>query len=87
MTLPANIKKTGENIELTGHTDNTGTEESNMDLGMRRAKAIQNILIAKGVDKNLISIESKGETKPVATNDTEAGRHQNRRVELRLIKQ
>ena len=85
--LAANIKKTGEKIHLTGHTDNTGTEESNMDLGLRRAKAVQNILIAKGVDKSLISFESKGESQPVATNDTEAGRHQNRRVELKLVKQ
>ncbi len=84
--LAANIKNTGEKIHLTGHTDNTGTDASNMDLGMRRAKAIQNILLAKGVDKSLITIESKGESQPVATNDTEAGRHQNRRVELKLIK-
>ena len=84
--LAANIKKTGEKIQLTGHTDNTGNEASNLDLGLRRAKAIQNILVSKGVDKSLITIESKGETQPVATNDTEGGRHQNRRVELRLIK-
>ncbi len=85
--LAANIKLTGERIQLMGHTDNTGNEASNLDLGLRRAKAIQNILISKGVDKSLITIESKGETQPVATNDTESGRHQNRRVELRLIKQ
>ena len=72
---------------MTGHTDNTGNEASNLDLGLRRAKAIQNILIARGVDKNLITIESKGESQPVATNDSEAGRHQNRRVELKLTKQ
>lgn len=85
--LAANIQKTGEKIALTGHTDNTGSDESNMDLGLRRAKAIMNILTSKGVDKNIITVESKGETMPVATNDSEAGRHQNRRVELRLIKQ
>ncbi len=85
--LAANIKLTGEKILLTGHTDNTGTDASNLDLGLRRAKAIQNILTSKGVDKSLITVESKGETQPVATNDTDQGRHQNRRVELRLIKQ
>ena len=84
--LAANIKNTGEKILLTGHTDNTGNEASNLDLGLRRAKAVQNILIARGVDPSLITIESKGETQPVATNDTEKGRHQNRRVELRLTK-
>ncbi len=82
-----NIKTTGEKIHLTGHTDNTGNETSNQNLGLRRAMAIQNILVSKGVDKSLITSESKGQTQPVATNETEAGRHQNRRVELRLIKQ
>jgi OmpA-OmpF porin, OOP family len=85
--VAANIKISGEKIKLTGHTDNTGNETANHELGLRRATAIKNILISKGVDKNLISIESKGESQPVATNDTDSGRHQNRRVELRLIKQ
>ncbi len=85
--LAANIKITGEKILLTGHTDNTGSEESNLTLGMGRAQAIRDILISKGIDKNIITVESKGESDPVTTNETEAGKHQNRRVELRLIKQ
>ncbi len=85
--VAANIKTTGEKIHLTGHTDNTGNKAANQNLGLQRAKAIQNILLSKGVDKSLISSESKGQSQPVATNETEAGRHQNRRVELRLIKQ
>ena len=84
--LAANIEKTGEKILLTGHTDNTGSEESNQTLGLARAQSVKDILISKGIDKSLISIESKGQSQPVATNESDAGRHQNRRVELRLTK-
>jgi len=85
--LAERVKETGESIRLTGHTDNSGTPEYNMDLGMRRAQQIQNILIGHGVPTNLITVESKGETQAVAPNTTPAGMHENRRVEVRLIKE
>jgi outer membrane protein OmpA-like peptidoglycan-associated protein len=85
--LAGRVKETGESVQLTGHTDNSGAPDYNMDLGMRRAEQIKNILLQKGVPANLVSTESKGETQAVAPNTTEQGRHENRRVEVRLIKQ
>ena len=72
-------------ILLTGHTDNSGDSEYNMDLGLRRAQHIKNILSQKGFPVDRISIESRGETQPVASNNTGEGRHENRRVEVRLL--
>jgi OmpA-OmpF porin, OOP family len=85
--LGERIKQTGENVSLTGHTDNTGSEEYNLELGLDRVKGIQNLLVANGVPKSQIQIDSKGESQPVDTNETEEGRHNNRRVEVRLNKQ
>lgn len=73
-----------QKVSLTGHTDNVGEDESNRKLGERRAMAIRDFLIKKGANKDQITIDSKGETQPVASNDTEEGRHDNRRVEVRL---
>lgn len=84
--LAERIKETGEAVQLTGHTDDSGTPEYNMDLGMRRAQQIQAILLEKGVASNQVSVKSMGENQAVAPNATEAGRHENRRVEVRLIK-
>lgn len=85
--LADRVKETGESVRLTGHTDNTGAPDYNMDLGMRRAEQIKSILLEKGIPATQVSTESKGETQAVAPNTTEAGRHENRRVEVRLIKQ
>ncbi|MCB0551911.1 MAG: OmpA family protein [Phaeodactylibacter sp.] len=84
--LAERVKKTGEKITLTGHTDNSGSEEFNIKLGQGRANGIRNLLVKKGVPAALITVSSKGESQPVASNDTEAGQRENRRVELRLIK-
>ena len=73
-------------MRLTGHTDNIGSDASNKVLGQRRADIIKNYLIQKGVDASKIQTSSQGESAPVATNDTENGRAQNRRVELQIIK-
>ncbi|MCB0640041.1 MAG: OmpA family protein [Phaeodactylibacter sp.] len=85
--LAAHVKTTGEKIRLTGHTDNTGGEDYNYQLGLDRAKAMYSILIEKGVPANQISVDSKGKTQAVASNGTEAGKAENRRVEVRLLKQ
>jgi OmpA-OmpF porin, OOP family len=80
------VKQSGEKINLIGHTDNKGSTEFNEGLGTQRANAIRDILLRNGVPRGQISVVSKGETQPVATNDSEEGRHQNRRVELNIIK-
>lgn len=85
--LAARLKEnTNEKVSLTGHTDNVGEADENMKLGARRAGAIKDILVKSGVNANQITTDSKGEAQPVASNDTEEGRHDNRRVEVRLIK-
>lgn len=84
--LAKQVKDSGQKISITGHTDSKGDADINMNLGLRRAKEIRDILVSKGVNAALISTDSKGETQPVDTNDTEAGRHNNRRAEVRLIK-
>lgn len=84
--LAVRVQQTGERINLTGHTDNIGSDEYNDDLGIRRARAIRNLLVARGVPETQISLASRGETDPVDTNTTEDGRSNNRRVEIRLLK-
>jgi OOP family OmpA-OmpF porin len=69
-------------VELQGHCDNVGTAEYNMDLSMRRARAVKNYLIGKGILQNRLATEGFGFTRPVALNGTEAGRALNRRVEI-----
>lgn len=84
--LAERLQQTGERVRLVGHTDNVGGEEANMLLSERRAKVIRDILLSKGVDQGQITTEAEGETQPVASNETEAGRYDNRRVEIFLIK-
>ncbi len=71
-------------IEITGHTDNVGSPEFNLELGTKRAMLIQQYLINNDVDKNQITLLSKGEQNPMHSNSTTEGRAKNRRVELRL---
>ncbi len=84
--LAKRLIQTGESVSLVGHTDNVGSDETNLKLGRIRAQGIKNLLVEKGVKPDQIAIDSKGESQPVATNDTEEGRYENRRAELRLIK-
>lgn len=69
-------------VEVIGHTDSTGAAAYNMDLSQRRANAVAGILRAGGVASNRIAAVGRGMTQPVASNDTAAGRAQNRRVEI-----
>ena len=78
------VKLSDEKINLTGHTDNVGNPASNQKLGMDRAISIRNVLRSYGVPNDRITTVSKGESQPFTTNDTEEGRHQNRRVELTI---
>ena len=73
------------NIHMTGHTDSQAPDEYNMELSKNRVKAVQNYLVSKGISKSRIKIDWKGETEPIASNDTEIGRERNRRVELIIL--
>jgi outer membrane protein OmpA-like peptidoglycan-associated protein/tetratricopeptide (TPR) repeat protein len=69
-------------IEITGHTDNVGEKKYNLGLSDRRAQSVYNYLIANGISASRLSYKGYGDTKPVATNDTEGGRQLNRRTEM-----
>lgn len=66
--------------EIVGHTDSIGTKTYNQKLGLKRANAVKNWLVKQGVDANRILTSSKGETQPIASNKTKAGRAKNRRA-------
>lgn len=80
------LRKANTRIEISGHTDNTGNSAANMALSTGRAESVKSYLVNKGIDPSRIECKGYGETKPVGSNDTEAGRTQNRRVEFRVIK-
>jgi outer membrane protein OmpA-like peptidoglycan-associated protein len=69
-------------IAVEGHTDNTGSEDTNQVLSERRAMSVRDFLVQSGVNSNAISARGMGEGSPVASNDTSAGRQLNRRVEM-----
>jgi outer membrane protein OmpA-like peptidoglycan-associated protein len=72
-------------IAVGGHTDSRGTDQYNQGLSVRRAQAVADYLAARGVARNRMQIDGYGESRPVATNDTDDGRAQNRRVELTVL--
>jgi outer membrane protein OmpA-like peptidoglycan-associated protein/tetratricopeptide (TPR) repeat protein len=72
-------------VEISAHTDNTGTPATNQALSQKRAQAVVDYLVAKGVDRNRLKAQGYGETKPVAPNTSEAGRSKNRRTEFKLL--
>jgi len=78
------VIKSGEKVSIVGHTDDIGSDESNVILGQRRADVVKNYLISKGVPTSQLIVTSKGEKSPVASNDSSANRALNRRVELKI---
>ena len=72
------------NILIVGHTDSVGTQAYNQNLSERRSASARNFLIAERVAANRLQIAGRGELEPVAANATEAGRQQNRRVEVAI---
>ena len=75
------------NVLIIGHTDSKGTDAYNMALGMRRAVAVRDKLVEFGLDPaRILSVESRGESEPIAPNDTEQGRFENRRIEFKATK-
>ena len=73
------------NIVIVGHTDSNGSDSYNMNLSERRANAAVNYLVSRSVDRARLRAAGRGETEPVATNDTDGGRQQNRRVEMAIF--
>lgn len=84
--IASEIKQNGYKVQLIGHADSTGEEGSNRRLGMWRAEVIRNFLVSRGVSAHDISVQTMGESQPIASNDTPAGRAKNRRTELKIIK-
>ena len=72
------------NINIYGHTDSKGTDEYNLSLSDRRAAAVKSYLASKGIASSRMIPMGVGEKEPIATNDTDAGRAQNRRVEFAI---
>lgn len=72
-------------VQFEGHTDNQGSPTHNMDLSKRRAKAVYNYIVGKGIAADRLQYKGFGETKPIADNDTEEGRARNRRTVCRVL--
>lgn len=82
MLFPDNL------ISVEGHSDSLPTgkiHKNNMDLSIRRARAIANLLVERGIARDRISISGYGDTRPIESNNTEDGRAKNRRVEVKLM--
>lgn len=73
-------------VDVAGHTDATGTEQYNMELSRRRATAVQQYLIGKGISETRVNVSYFGEAKPLESNATMEGRRKNRRVEFKIVK-
>lgn len=72
-------------VQIDGHTDSKGSPAYNLRLSKKRAESVRTYLIGKGVDGSRLAAEGYGEKKPIASNDTEAGRAENRRVEFQVL--
>ena len=81
-------KVKGINLEViiaVGHTDAVGSDAYNQKLSVKRSDAVKAYLVSKGIEKNRVYTEGKGEKQPVADNNTAAGRAKNRRVEIEVV--
>ena len=74
-------------FSIEGHTDSDGSNELNQTLSENRAAAVVNFLVENGIARDRLMSTGFGETKPIASNKTAAGKAQNRRVEVKLIKE
>jgi OOP family OmpA-OmpF porin len=81
-------KVKGVNLEViiaVGHTDSDGSDASNQKLSVKRAESVKAYLVSKGIEKNRVYTEGKGEKQPVADNKTKEGKAKNRRVEIEVV--
>jgi len=76
-------KQASLTVEVAGHTDSRGPDAYNVELSKRRASSVNNYLLKKGITAGRLNIIAYGESRPAASNDTEAGMAKNRRVELK----
>lgn len=76
------LENTSMHIEIRGHTDSVGNNQANQLLSEQRAQSVFTYLVSKGIDANRLSVKGFGSSEPIASNHTEAGRKQNRRVEF-----
>jgi len=84
--LVADLSKVNvETVIAVGHTDATGSDSYNQRLSIRRVEAVKAYLVSKGVPADRIKTEGKGESQPVASNQTREGRAQNRRVDIEVV--
>jgi outer membrane protein OmpA-like peptidoglycan-associated protein len=74
-----------KNIRIEGHTDSTGDAETNLGISAQRANAVLDALVSLGVDPDRFTAAGMGEDFPIASNETEEGRRQNRRVDVILL--
>jgi len=74
-------------VDVNGHSDSDGADNYNMDLSARRAKAVVAYLTGHGIDAARLNSKGFGETKPIADNETSAGKEKNRRVEFLIVEQ
>jgi cytochrome c oxidase subunit 2 len=78
-------QRTSMTIEISGHTDSTGDVAQNQILSEQRAKAVYDYVVSKGIDANRLRAVGYGQSRPIDTNDTDAGREKNRRTEFRIL--
>jgi OOP family OmpA-OmpF porin len=73
-------------VVITGHTDNVGSQKYNQALSLKRAQSVKNWLVEKGIASNRMRTVGRGLKEPVASNETDAGRAENRRIEFYVEK-
>jgi outer membrane protein OmpA-like peptidoglycan-associated protein len=79
------IRKPTWRLIIAGHTDSQGDDQANLILSKKRAEAVREYLVSRGIDPTRLIVQYYGETKPIDTNDTPEGRQKNRRVEMEVI--
>jgi outer membrane protein OmpA-like peptidoglycan-associated protein len=73
-------------IEISGHTDNTGSAAYNVQLSEKRAQSVNNYLVSQGISQSRLTPKGYGSQQPIASNDTEEGRQKNRRIEFKIVR-
>ncbi|MBR6015808.1 MAG: OmpA family protein, partial [Prevotella sp.] len=74
----------GISMEVKGHTDDRGADDYNMELSKKRAQAVYNYMIQRGVSRSKLTYSYYGKTQPIESNETDEGRRMNRRVEFEI---
>ena len=79
------VHKKSARVEISGHTDNVGNAKTNKTLSEKRAQACRNYIVSKGIDKKRLDAIGFGDERPIAPNDTDEGRQNNRRIEAKEL--